>query len=495
MVPIVKAGITFVMAPVIVHALGNYDYGIWEMVFAVVGYMGMLDLGLSPAIIRNVSRQNALHNTEEVHRIYSSAMAFFLPVGLLLSILLFAGALFPHLIFPNSGDAELQKYSIFLAIVAVQVLTSFVGLVFDTFLEGFQRYSLRNYATIIASVCGALVMYPLLKGGGGILVLAAGNAIGFSLKITFYGFTLAKKKNGGFRFRRRDVSWVTLKELLTFGFKSFIYATSFGIGHFADKLILGAFISPIAVTFYTIPVSLVGQARNLIWSAVRVFMPVFSEMDARNEKTEARKLLFSASRYALAVILPILVGICILGPDFLRYWIGSEYAEQGRLILYIMSAAYLLQWLCPFRNRFLTGLGILDLQARLGVIGVVFNLIISIVLVRYLGKEGVALGTFLPELMIQPYLLWFTCKMAGGTMTNYITSVFVPLLIPFCFFVLWLYWLSVTFPPQSLLQVLLLASISVVFYLPVFVVSGMTRPEKQKILKQVRKIFAPEGPY
>ena len=39
-VPVIKVGITFIMAPLIVRALGNYDYGIWEMVFAIVGYMG-----------------------------------------------------------------------------------------------------------------------------------------------------------------------------------------------------------------------------------------------------------------------------------------------------------------------------------------------------------------------------------------------------------------------------------------------------------------------
>ena len=492
MVPIVKMGITFIMAPVIVHSLGNYDYGIWEMVFAVVGYMGMLDMGLAPAIIRSVSRQNALNDTAELHRIYSSAMAFFLPVGLLMAALLLGGALFPQFFFGGDGGS-IQKYSFFLSIVAIQTLASFVGLVFDCFLEGFQRYSLRNNATIIASICGALVIYPLLKNGGGLLVLAAGNTIGFTLKISFYGISLARFKNGGFRFRRSDVSWNTLKELMTFGLKSFVYATSVSVGHLTDKLILGAYINPIAVAFYVIPLNLLSQVRNLIWAAVRVFMPVFSELDARNEKDKARNLLFSASRYSLAVILPMLVGICVLGPAFLHYWIGESYAEQGRLILYIMSAAYLLQWLCPFRNRFLTGIGELNLQARLGVVGVVCNLILSIALVGSLGKEGVALGTLLPEFILQPYLLWFTCKMAGGTVWNYMMTVFLPLLLPVSLFIIGLFWLVSVFPPSSLFQVIFLSGISVLFYLPVFVMFGMMRSERNKLIMVVRNKLTSPG--
>ena len=200
MVPIVKMGITFIMAPVIVKALGNYDYGVWEMVFAVVGYMGMLDLGLAPAIVRSVARYKALHDVQKLRRIYSSAMAFFLPLGLLMALLLVGAAFFSDHFFFREPDASTHRYAIFLIIVAIQVLVSFVGLIFDSFLEGFQRFSLRNGATVIASIGGALVLYPLLTGGGGILVLAAGNTVGFALRTSIMVMSLVAHLLGGIVF-------------------------------------------------------------------------------------------------------------------------------------------------------------------------------------------------------------------------------------------------------------------------------------------------------
>ena len=52
LVVFVKLVITLIMTPVLVHNLGNYDYGIWEIIIAVIGYMGLLDIGMKPAIAR-----------------------------------------------------------------------------------------------------------------------------------------------------------------------------------------------------------------------------------------------------------------------------------------------------------------------------------------------------------------------------------------------------------------------------------------------------------
>ena len=192
MVPFVKVIITFIMSPLIVRALGNYDYGIWEMVFAVVGYMGILDLGLTPAIVRFVARYKALEDHKELNRIYSSCMAFLFPVGLAMALVLIAVAFWaPDLIMKGAKAGDQQKYFIFLLIVAAEVFVTFTGSLFDCFLEGFQKYKLRNYATVFMSIAGALIMYPLLKNGGGLVAVAAANAIGYTVKFVFYGIMLS----------------------------------------------------------------------------------------------------------------------------------------------------------------------------------------------------------------------------------------------------------------------------------------------------------------
>lgn len=489
LVPFVKIIITFIMSPLIVHALGNYDYGIWEMVFAVVGYMGILDLGLTPAIVRFVARHHALEDHRELNRIYSSCLAFLFPVGLAMALALIAVAFWaPHLIIKGASAGDQQKYFIFLIIVAAETFVTFTGSLFDCFLEGFQKYKLRNYTTVFMSVAGALVMYPLLKNGGGLVAVAAANAAGYTVKFAFYGIMLATNRYGNFRFRLADTSYVTLKEMFSFGFNNLVYAVALRISSVTDSLIIGAFLGPAVVTLYIIPYNFICQARSFIWALSRNFMPLFSELDALEQGEAAQLLYFRASRFMVGMILPLVIGIVMLGPSFLEHWIGHEYAQSGRLVLYIIAAAYGIGWLNPLANKLLIGYGQHGILARIGIISSFFNLGLSLILVHFMGKEGVALGTLLPALVFEPFYFIKVCKVLKTTPLGYTVKVLIPLLIPVGVLVATIGVCCWLHPPANLLQVMLIASFSMILYLPVFFGLSMTSDERHRVTQWAAKL-------
>lgn len=485
-VPLVKLVITFIMSPLIVHALGNYDYGIWEMVFAVIGYMGILDLGLMPAIVRYVARYQALGNRTKLQQIYSSAMVFLFPVGLVMALALIGVALFaPQLIMEGAVEANRQKYFVFLLIVAAQTFVSFTGTLFDCFLEGLQEYKFRNYTTVFMSVAGAVVMYPLLVNGGGLVTVAAVNACGYSLKFIFFGVMLGTRKYGGFRFRISNTSYSTLKEMFSFGFKNLIYAISLRISTVTDSLLIGAFLGPAVVTLYIIPYNFISQARNILWALSRNFMPLFSELDALGDKATARSIYLVASRFMVGITLPMMIGIVMLGPTFLKHWMGGEYAENGRMVLYIIAAAYTVGWLNPFANRMLTGYNQHGIMARYGIISSLINFGISLVLVQFMGKEGVAIGTLVPILIFEPLMLKKICKVLEVSIEAYLLSVIIPLLAPAVAIAVTLGIALWCCPPTSVLQVMLTAMAGVLIYLPVFFLCSMTNVERRLVLRKI----------
>ena len=42
---------SFFLAPFIVHRLGDSAYGVWALIGSLVGYMGLLDLGVRSAVM------------------------------------------------------------------------------------------------------------------------------------------------------------------------------------------------------------------------------------------------------------------------------------------------------------------------------------------------------------------------------------------------------------------------------------------------------------
>lgn len=487
-VPLVKLAITFIMAPVIVKSLGNYDYGIWEIVFSIIAYMEFLDLGLMPAIVRNVARHKALKDKVELCRIYSSSLVFFVPVGLLMVTGVLFFAFYAPEMFAKSPTPGSYKYTLFFLIVSIQVFFVFVGSVFDCYFEGLQLYSLRNFMTIVFSVCGALVLYPLLKNGGGLLAMATVNAAGFAIKYILYGILLSTPKYGGFRFRFRDFSKDTLKGLFNFGVKSFVWAFSLRVGTLTDPLVIGGFLGAASVPFYTIPSNFVGQARGLIWSVTKVFLPAFSGLDALNEKDKSKALYFDASRFMVGMIVPLVGGIVMLGPAFLAAWMGKEYAEKGIYVLYLASASLLVTFLNPFSKRFLTAINKHDILARAGVVSATINLTISLLLVQLIGIEGVAIGTLIPLLFFEPYFLYRVCQELGCTVSVYVRVVLLPLVAPTLAFIVALQAIMAVMPAHSIVDVLISAVISMTVYLPTFFFLSMKPQERQQTFSQMRSI-------
>lgn len=489
MVPLLKLGITFVMAPIIIKALGNYDYGIWEIVFSIVGYMGILDLGLQPAIVRYVARYNAMKDAETLKKIYSSSLAFMVIVGvmLFLAFLLWA-VMAPGLLAEKGSDPSV--YAVFLIIIGVQVFFTFTGSVFDCFLEGFQRYNLRNTISIFYMLAGNAALFVLLQRGYGLITLALINTVGFSTKYLVYGVLLSRGKFGGFRFSAKDVSVGSLKELFVFGSHSLIQAIAGRISMATDSIVIGAFLNPVAVTFFVIPSNLINHIRTLCWSMTRAFMPLFSDLDARGDREKTAKVLLVSSRYVLGFIMPVLIGMCFLGPPFIARWIGPEYAAEGKWVLYIFAAAYFVQWLNPFSNRLLTGIGKQAILSKVSSISAISNLALSLILVQYLGKEGVALGTLIPYLVFEPIILYYTCKQIDGSIWQYMQDVMRPLIVPNLAVVVTLWFITSAFEIGNYAAIFSVSVLETLLYMTLFYVFSVGKNEQKLILSKIRERLA-----
>ena len=76
--------IAFLLSPFLVHTLGDTRYGIWSIITALTGYMALLDLGVSSAIAKYVSKHKATDDYRSINAIFSSGIVILLLVALFL---------------------------------------------------------------------------------------------------------------------------------------------------------------------------------------------------------------------------------------------------------------------------------------------------------------------------------------------------------------------------------------------------------------------------
>jgi O-antigen/teichoic acid export membrane protein len=88
---IINYSIIFVLTPIIINGIGDAQYGLWALIFSLIGYAGLLDLGVQQATIKLVSEYKGKNDLEKLNEIISSTVFYFISVFL---SLLYAGLCF-----------------------------------------------------------------------------------------------------------------------------------------------------------------------------------------------------------------------------------------------------------------------------------------------------------------------------------------------------------------------------------------------------------------
>ena len=64
----VYLGVSFLLTPFLVKKLGAQNYGLWVLVLSMLGYGGLLELGIQTAVVKLVAQLRAPGKERELHR-------------------------------------------------------------------------------------------------------------------------------------------------------------------------------------------------------------------------------------------------------------------------------------------------------------------------------------------------------------------------------------------------------------------------------------------
>jgi len=487
---ILKLIVAFFLTPVIVKALGNHDYGINEIVVSLIGYMGLLEIGLQPAVTRFVASYSTSGDNARLQSVFSSAMFFATCVGALTALVLFGWALLGVNGLTPEG-AENTRYVYFLSIVACQVLFSFPGNVILCVHQGHQRYGLVNAVTALNTLIGSSIVYIYLQQGYGLLFLTIANCIGVTIKFFVLGVFLTRCRYGNYRIRISLISKSTMKDLIMFGSKSFILGVASSFSKRASPILIGSMIAPVKVVFYMLPFNLVGYLANLVAAATLSFMPYFSSLHATGDTQRTKRVFATSSRYVVGISVCGFVSAGFLGPAFLAAWVGPQYSEQGLWVIYLAVACAAIKGMNPFHGRLLTGINMHGALARIRSYDAGLFLALSLFSITFfeLGIEGVALSVLVASVFAEPMIMRLVCQHIDWSVSGYLKSVVLPLLLPAGALATY-YWLLMGFHHvATFIDIFLTASGGLVLYFALFLFLVVSRQEKSEIFAKLKASF------
>ncbi|MEO5616416.1 MAG: oligosaccharide flippase family protein [Candidatus Eisenbacteria bacterium] len=421
------------VTPIMVHTLGDGDYGLWVTVFSLTGYFGLIDQGIRPSLVRFVSRDQTLGDQEGLRRTLNSALALFTVAGLLaVAVTVVVAGNFEQWFTVEPGHRHLVRDVVLIA--GASVALGFPLSVFGAVLSGLQRYDLANGIGIGVAVLRAVAFVLVLRSGGGLLELAWA-----SLAMTLLGHILTMvvvlRLLPLMRFGAGWVTGPSLRAIGSYGGFAFIGALATSLTFQSDALVITALIGAAAVTPFALAAGLVETVRSLVYSATFVLSPTASELETRGETGKLHAMLLAGAKYSVLLSWPVLFGLMVFGENFLVTWVGPNYATEApwSQVLAVgglqASAAQILTILClptllslpqSTASALLFGVSRHKGVVTLSLVNALVNLALSLWWARPLGLAGVALGTAVPLALIAGIATAvYACRALGMPLARY----------------------------------------------------------------------------
>jgi O-antigen/teichoic acid export membrane protein len=393
----------FFLSPFVVHHLGNLAYGVWVLIASLVSYMGLLDLGLRGAVTRFVSKGATQQNHQESSQAVSGALWIRLWISLAIIAVGIVCSLGFHRVFVIPIDLQ-QPARIAVLLTAITVAMNLWCGVFGGVLVALHRYDMTSSVSIVQTCVRAAGIVYLLRTGRGILGLAIWDLCTWSISNTvliLLCFRVYPQLKVVFTRPDRE----TFLKLWNYSLYAFLINIAIQVTYYTDNMVVGAFLSPGAVTLYAIGGILITYARQIVSSMTTTFTPLASTFEAEGSDDNLRRLLIHGTRAALIVSLPIEVALFFRGHTFIRLWMGDQYAQVSGTVMQILLLSVVFGSATTTAGGIVYGMGQHKRIAFWGIGEAAANLILSIILVRRIGVYGVAWGTAIPSVVIE-VLFW-----------------------------------------------------------------------------------------
>jgi len=389
--------IGFVLTPILVHLMGDGDYGLWVTVFSLTGYFGLVDQGIRPSLVRYVSQHQASGDTDGMSRTLSSALALYTAVGVL-TVIASAIVAFHFTQWFHVGLDQIESARTVVLLAGLSLALGFPLGVFGATLSGMQRYDIANWLGIAISVIRAFAFVIVLRMGGGIVGLAwtslAANVLGHLLTLIW-----ARRLTPSVRLNPAHVSRAHLGRIASYSGFAFVGALANSLTFQTDALVITRFLGAAMVTPFSLAASLVDQVRSLVYSATFVLSPTASEMETLGESEKLRAMLIAGAKYSVLVSWPPLIALVVFGQSLLVTWVGPEYASAARLLV-ILAVPTFLSLPQSTASSVLYGISRHPGAVALSLVNALLNLGLSIAWVKPYGLVGVALGTAVPLVLL-----------------------------------------------------------------------------------------------
>lgn len=323
-----------VAIPILIRNLGTAAFGVFSIYMAVVGYFGLLDLGIGRAVTTKVAHHDSRHEPELLASSVATAVAMLAVLGAAgcIAILVFRNAILNTLLANSPGTVTDGANS--LAVLAITIPAVLLSGVFRGALEGLREFkrvsqiAMPVSALLFAAPALASFWSPTLTSMMWAVLAVRVLALVLFARLSFRrvaGLHLTRPVPAQAGLLLRTGGWMTVSNVVS------------PLMTNLDRVLIGTQVSMTAVAHYVTPYEMATRVLVGASSISSAAYPEFVRLAADETPVAARRRHFlrTSALTFLAAFIPAAI-VFAFAHQILSAWISAEFADASYEILRVL---------------------------------------------------------------------------------------------------------------------------------------------------------------
>ncbi len=315
-------GILF--TPYMISSLGPVEYGLYQLLYAAIGYIALLDFGLGSTLTRFILKYQSENNKEKERTVITMCVKIYCFFGLFAMLAVCAVSFNLDLFFSHSISAENIGYAqkLFL-IMGTTTSLSLISHALSGIQTAHEKYIVTKGVYTARQLLRVGIMLVLLQLDIGAMAIVTADLF-VTIILLLFDFCYCKFFLKTTLIRGKwDKS--LLKPLFSFSFFVFVQIIITQTNSGIDRMLLGVFSTLEVVALYGVIMQLNSMFSSISNVVSSVTFPQISRVVFSNaDKETLTRCCARYSRYQLFISAPLMGGFILLGKFFASLWV-PEY--------------------------------------------------------------------------------------------------------------------------------------------------------------------------
>ncbi len=360
--PLLSALIAF---PLLITYLGTERFGVLTLIWVVIGYFGLFDLGLRRALTKLIAEKLGSGMESEVPSLIWTSVAVMFAIGSAasLAMLLIAAWLVHSVLNIPEGLQQETLKAFYLVAGSIVVVVCAAGL--RGSLEAYQRFGLVNLVRApmgVLTFVGPLLVLYFTRDLFFIALFLVLVRLLTLLAYLFLNFQVVPELGKKIKVRPDFI-----RPLVFFGGWVAISNITGPLMAYLDRFMVAALLSVAAVAYYSTPYEFVSSMSIVPAALATVLFPAFST-SFESDRERTRRLFVIGVKYVFLVLFPVTLLIVTFASDGLELWLGAEFAQNSAFVLKMFAIGRLIISLAQLPLALVQGVGRPDLPAKLHLV-------------------------------------------------------------------------------------------------------------------------------